>query len=302
MKLKEYMKLNWPTNLWSTVLQKRVTEQELPEDWEKALDYVLNERIDTKKAEIVLYYFRDGMTLQEIGNKYGLSLEAIRQHTGKAIRAMRYPSWRVYLIYGLEKGKMVIAEEQAAAKETRLDGGTIDVLNLSVRSYNCLRRAGIDTVEQLAQCNDEDLARLRNLGAKSLREIKDRIASIRGEDSEDITQDEGEQKATSGLISRASIIKAIEDISWYSVGEGGVLYEYARNKETAFVRYADVEAVLRKATPLPFVTNVYGRWLPRVKGRRKSRLYYCTNCKTDVEAAKALSYKYCPACGAKMGV
>ena len=54
---------------------------------------------------------------------------------------------------------------------------SIDELELSVRSYNCLKRAGIQTVEELIQKTEEDMMKVRNLGKKSLKEIKEVIAS-----------------------------------------------------------------------------------------------------------------------------
>ena len=50
---------------------------------------------------------------------------------------------------------------------------SIDDLDLTVRSYNCLKRAGISTVEELTQKTEEEMARVRNLGKKSLKEVKD---------------------------------------------------------------------------------------------------------------------------------
>ena len=51
----------------------------------------------------------------------------------------------------------------------------IEDLDLSVRSYNCLKRAGIQTVEELTQKTEEEMMRVRNLGKKSLKEVKDKI-------------------------------------------------------------------------------------------------------------------------------
>ena len=47
----------------------------------------------------------------------------------------------------------------------------IDELELSVRSYNCLKRAGINTVEELTNKTPEDMMKVRNLGRKSLEEV-----------------------------------------------------------------------------------------------------------------------------------
>lgn len=54
----------------------------------------------------------------------------------------------------------------------------IDDLDLSVRSNNCLRRAGINTVEELVQKSEEDMMKVRNLGRKSLEEVKKKLADL----------------------------------------------------------------------------------------------------------------------------
>ena len=54
----------------------------------------------------------------------------------------------------------------------------IDELDLSVRSYNCLKRAGIQTVMELTQKTEEDMMKVRNLGKKSLKEVKEKLMAI----------------------------------------------------------------------------------------------------------------------------
>lgn len=54
----------------------------------------------------------------------------------------------------------------------------IEELDLSVRSYNCLKRAGINTVEELVQRNEEDMMKVRNLGRKSLEEVIQKLAGL----------------------------------------------------------------------------------------------------------------------------
>ncbi len=53
---------------------------------------------------------------------------------------------------------------------------TIEELDLSVRSYNCLKRAGINTVEELTKKTEADMLKVRNLGKKSLQEVKEKLA------------------------------------------------------------------------------------------------------------------------------
>lgn len=54
----------------------------------------------------------------------------------------------------------------------------IEDLDLSVRSYNCLKRAGIQTVDELTQKTEDEMMRVRNLGKKSLKEVKDKLIDL----------------------------------------------------------------------------------------------------------------------------
>ena len=55
---------------------------------------------------------------------------------------------------------------------------TIEDLDLSVRAYNCLKRAGINTVSELVQRNQEDMMKVRNLGKKSLEEVEQKLQAL----------------------------------------------------------------------------------------------------------------------------
>jgi len=55
---------------------------------------------------------------------------------------------------------------------------TIEELDLSVRSYNCLKRAGINSVEELVQKTEEDMIKVRNLGRKSLEEVEQKLHEL----------------------------------------------------------------------------------------------------------------------------
>ena len=55
---------------------------------------------------------------------------------------------------------------------------TIEDLDLSVRAYNCLKRAGINTVSELVQRNQEDMMKVRNLGKKSLEEVEQKLVAL----------------------------------------------------------------------------------------------------------------------------
>jgi DNA-directed RNA polymerase subunit alpha len=55
---------------------------------------------------------------------------------------------------------------------------TIEELDLSVRSYNCLKRAGINTVQELTQKTEEEMMKVRNLGRKSLEEVQQKLEAL----------------------------------------------------------------------------------------------------------------------------
>jgi len=54
----------------------------------------------------------------------------------------------------------------------------IEELDLSVRAYNCLKRQGVNTIGQLAECTENDLMNVRNFGAKSIEEVKDKLIDM----------------------------------------------------------------------------------------------------------------------------
>ena len=74
-------------------------------------------------------------------------------------------------------GMSILVEREEDQKEKALDK-TIDELELSVRSYNCLKRASINTVEELTEKTEEDMMKVRNLGKKSLDEVKKKLAEL----------------------------------------------------------------------------------------------------------------------------
>lgn len=70
-----------------------------------------------------------------------------------------------------------MVEKEETKKEKMLDM-TIEELDLSVRSYNCLKRAGINTVEDLTLRREEEMMKVRNLGRKSLDEVCNKLKSL----------------------------------------------------------------------------------------------------------------------------
>ncbi len=75
------------------------------------------------------------------------------------------------------QGIAVMAEKEEDSNGKVLDM-TIEDLDLSVRSFNCLKRAGINTVKALTERNEDDMMKVRNLGRKSLEEVIQKLAAL----------------------------------------------------------------------------------------------------------------------------
>ena len=77
-----------------------------------------------------------------------------------------------------EAKKAEIMVERAETKKEKVLEMTIEELDMSVRSFNCLKRAGIDTVEDLTKRTEEDMIKVRNLGKKSLEEVIQKLHTL----------------------------------------------------------------------------------------------------------------------------
>lgn len=75
-------------------------------------------------------------------------------------------------------GKAEIMVEKEEESKNKILEMTIEELDLSVRSYNCLKRAGINSVEELTRKTEEDMMKVRNLGRKSLEEVVQKLESL----------------------------------------------------------------------------------------------------------------------------
>ena len=71
----------------------------------------------------------------------------------------------------------IMVEKEEDQKEKVLEM-SIEELDLSVRSYNCLKRAGINTVQELTEKTESDMMKVRNLGRKSLEEVKNKLDDL----------------------------------------------------------------------------------------------------------------------------
>ncbi|GHV28582.1 DNA-directed RNA polymerase subunit alpha [Clostridia bacterium] len=77
-----------------------------------------------------------------------------------------------------EQPPVVDFNEPVDNKKEKILEMTIEELDLSVRAYNCLKRASINTVQELVQRNQEDMMKVRNLGKKSLEEVEQKLSAL----------------------------------------------------------------------------------------------------------------------------
>ena len=153
-----------------------------------------------REQKVLELRYQKGMTLQRTSEYFGISRERIRQVEAKALRKLRHPFrfrrclldttekavelekensrlrlQNVILSDKLKNAGILSNDEVEAVKKP--DTASIDIsdMELSVRSYNCLRRTGINTLYDLTQMSMDNMMKVRNLGRRSLMEIIDKM-------------------------------------------------------------------------------------------------------------------------------
>jgi hypothetical protein len=165
-----------------------------------AADKAMSE-LTEHEEKIVRYYYglntdTYAHTLDETGTEFGVTRERIRQILAKASRKLRHPARFQYIKFAMSSNDIfqllfdtcakikalearcdvlqervkILTEGNDAANEL-IYGMSIEELNLSIRAYNCLLRAGIYTVGDLIGINSEELINVHKLGKKSYIEI-----------------------------------------------------------------------------------------------------------------------------------
>ena len=148
-----------------------------PADFDGSLEYVLHS-LTERERRVLDFRYKDGLTFEEIGKRECVTRERIRQIHAKSFRKLRHPERLNYLKYGVSG---VIARQTENAREAALaslpkpdikpEDITLEELELSVRSYNCLKRAGVNTLRNVSEMTFDELCHVRNLGKRSIDEI-----------------------------------------------------------------------------------------------------------------------------------
>lgn len=216
----------YPWNLACDIFgEEKKTPEEKLEAIGNVSPYALLKALDDKwfsdrERKVLTLRYRDGLTLEKTGEVFGVQRERIRQIQARALRKLRHPRlsrhyrldtmerWheaeeelskvrlenvrlqnRLDALMEVASHKITPAELDEIEKEReRKQSARIDEMELSVRSYNCLCRANIRYVKDLEGMTIEKLAKVRNLGRKSMNEVIAKAAEwgieIKSEDGE----------------------------------------------------------------------------------------------------------------------
>ena len=151
------------------------------------------EKLSEREQMIMWSRYSQNKTLEEVAKELNVTRERIRQIEAKALRKLGHPRNRsCVMAISVKQHQDEIREKalqvekelrQYYEEEMKKNGALpkviaetpIEELDLSVRAYNCLKRARINTVSQLQEMTKEKLLRVRNLGLKSTEEIQSKL-------------------------------------------------------------------------------------------------------------------------------
>ena len=173
--------------------------------------------LNQREQEIIWSFFKDEKTLQKIGDEQFISRERVRQIIAKSVEKLDYFNRKFKWFYDddkvleklvqekevkskqltskiieleelIERARNLYFDENSTIREVKeylesLESdfkgiATIDDLDLSVRTYNCLRRSGNARIADLLEKKEDDILKIRNLGKKSFKELKEKLNNL----------------------------------------------------------------------------------------------------------------------------
>lgn len=187
----------YPYNLLQAVLEKKTEEipVELTADIKAGIEYALG-TLEYRDREILRLRFQEQISRAAIGEKLDITQDRVRQLEQRVIQRLREPYRLNYMKYGVagyvrkacteeyQKGYRLGYEKGYENCAADMENGVtregydvsvlhmpIDSMDLDVRPYNCLLRAGCQTVGDCVRMDYDKIRRIRNLGIKSARQI-----------------------------------------------------------------------------------------------------------------------------------
>lgn len=179
-------------------------------DWQQRLLQTTQEvdiqpYITPREFAILELRYNRFLSLEQIGKKIGVTRERIRQIEKKALHKLQHYREKIIFNDYFKAEQELKEKHQALINELTQEINSlgeiklwlemmpkglydyfhkpickqnIEVLNLSVRGYNCLKRANINTIEDLLKKSEEDLQKIRNMGSHTLYEIKSKLKEL----------------------------------------------------------------------------------------------------------------------------
>ena len=165
-------------------------------------DEILRTVCSEKERRCIEFFFKEDLTLAATGREFGVTRERVRQVIAVAVRKIAnyvysYDSkqkmerefadrhaLREKLIEEYKKNGVITPEIEYEFGKLIIDAHcadknlTIEDLNLSVRSYNALKRGGIKYVNELTHMKEDDILKIRTMGRKSCKEIRNKLLSF----------------------------------------------------------------------------------------------------------------------------
>jgi len=175
---KKKEKKEYPYNLLEEVfINKEYELTEITEDMADGLAYAI-EALGERRKAILRMYYAEGMNSREIAEHFGVSSSAICTMKRNAVMRLRRPDAMCYITYGLkgfEERQQRLRLDKEVKKNSeqyqQVMGVRFEELDLSVRSFNCLRRAGFVTIGDIVDLTEDEIIGIKNLGWKQYDEI-----------------------------------------------------------------------------------------------------------------------------------
>jgi DNA-directed RNA polymerase subunit alpha len=129
---------------------------------------------NVENASLTQFSNYDKLTLEIFSNKSILPDEALSKSANILIKYLK-----IFTKFSPEDieltSELVSEEEKEKSEKEKILNKTIEELDFSVRSYNCLKKSSINTLKDLIKYSPEEIIKIKNLGKKSLNEIKEKI-------------------------------------------------------------------------------------------------------------------------------
>lgn len=198
-----YPELTWIERVYCEIFQLNPETEDLTEVMPPNAVQVFEEvcqweehGLTPREYQVMKEHWMKEKRLDDVAKQFGVTRERVRQIEAKAFRKLRHPTRKNALMYGvgfqqrakelyeqrleeeLNRYRKMAEDDAKRIHETSSKGNDIliDELDLSVRTYNCLIRAGYRTIQDVLKIQDQStIMKIRNLGRKSMNELIDKM-------------------------------------------------------------------------------------------------------------------------------